>query len=245
MGTLYIVSTPIGNLEDITIRAMKTLFSVDYIACEDTRRTGFLLTQLKAKFTTLIYSNVVKRGKPKLISYYDEIESLRSLEIIDLLLAGNDVALVSDSGTPLIADPGFKLVNECIRRNIKVVSIPGPAALIAALSSAGLPTNQFLFLGYPPEKKNQRVNLFVELLSCFKTSEQIRPTYIFYCAPHKLEKVLMDLKEIFGDMEITLARELTKKHEEVWRGKVSQALSYFQKPVGEFVILFSPKNPDV
>lgn len=238
MSTLYVVSTPIGNLEDITIRAVKILFSVDYIACEDTRRTGLLLSQLQEKYTALIYGNVLKRNKPKLISYYDEIESVRSLEIMDLLVKENNVALVSDSGTPLIADPGFKLINECIKRNIKIINIPGPAALIAALTSSGLPPNQFLFLGFPPEKINQRLTLFKKLLSCFKTSEHIRPTYIFYCSPHKLDKVLFDLKEIFGDIEIIIARELTKIHEEVIRGHISEILVNIKEIKGELVILF-------
>lgn len=239
MGTLYIVSTPIGNLEDITIRAIKTLFSVDYIACEDTRRTGLLLTQLKAKFTTLIYSNVVKRDKPKLISYYDEIESIRSFEIIDLLLKENNVALVSDSGTPLIADPGFKLVRECLKRNIKIVSLPGPSAILAGLTSSGLPANDFRFIGYLPHKATKRQQLLKDILNDVRPDSQ-KYIVIAFEAPHRLKESLVDMKNILGNIDICICRELTKIHEEVWWGKVSEALSYFQKPVGEFVILFSP-----
>ncbi|OGG20076.1 16S rRNA (cytidine(1402)-2'-O)-methyltransferase [Candidatus Gottesmanbacteria bacterium RIFCSPHIGHO2_02_FULL_40_13] len=273
MSTLYVVSTPIGNLEDITIRAIKTLFSVDYIACEDTRRTGFLLTQLKEKYTALINCNEEEKDKPKgalqnnvdildtphrtvilnnrkdylgtspkLISYYDEIESVRSLEILDLLLKENSVALVSDSGTPLIADPGFKLIEECIKRKIKVVPIPGASAVVTALTTSGLPADKFIFLGYLPGRKIKRI----KLLKCILIDSRPRThlstfTVIVYESPHRLKDTLVDIKEIFGDIEIVIARELTKIHEEIWRGKISDALNHFSLPKGEFVILF----PDV
>lgn len=240
MGTLYIVATPIGNLEDITIRAVKTLLSVDYIACEDTRKTGLLLQELQKKFTTILYSNVVKAvDKPQLISYYDEIEFRRAPEIINLLIEDKNVALVSDSGTPLISDPGFKLVKECICQNIKIVPIPGPTSIITALTISGLPTNQFCFLGYPPDKQNQRIKLFSELLSCCRTSKQINPTYIFFCSPHKIQQTLTDLKEVFGDIEIVIGRELTKIYEEVWRGKITAAADGVNKFKGELVLLFN------
>lgn len=237
MSTLYVVSTPIGNLEDITIRAIKTLFSVDYIACEDTRRTGLLLSQLKEKYTTLIYS------KPKLISYYDEIESVRSLEIIDLLLKENNVALVVDSGTPLICDPGYKLIADCIKQEIKIVPVPGITSLITALTVSGLPPDKFLFIGYLPDSRNKRDNLLLDLQHRYASRHsevvgKFHLTIIFFETPHRLKESLEALKNIFGDMEIVIARELTKIHEEIWRGKVSDALVHFNSPKGEFVILF-------
>lgn len=207
--SLFIVSTPIGNLEDITLRAIKILKSVDTILCEDTRRTGLLLQHLHIK-------------KP-LIAYYDEIEDRKIPEIIELL-QHNSIALVSDAGTPLISDPGFKLVRECIKRGIKVESIPGPSAVLAALTSSGLPTDRFMFLGFFNKKSIPLV--------------QKNITSIFYCAPHKLLRDLEHLKMQFGDIEIVICRELTKVHEEVWRGLVSQALTHFADPKGEFVLLF-------
>lgn len=234
MGTLYIVSTPIGNLEDITIRAIKTLFSVDIIACEDTRRTGILLKELQSRFTPVLHSTKVHH--PSLLRLDDYTENKTASEIINALQNGKHVALVSDSGTPLISDPGYKLVSECIKRGIKVVSIPGPTAAIAALTSSGLPTNRFLFLGYPPEKQSSRENLFQSLPK--------NTTIIFYCAPHKLRQTLEDFKKVTGDIPIIICRELTKIHEEIWRGNLSSAFGRFNKPVGEFVILLQLQYQD-
>lgn len=210
MGTLYIVSSPIGNLEDITYRAQRILASVDVILCEDTRRTGLLLDHFKIK--------------KELLRYYDEIEDKRIPEIIELLETKN-IALVSDAGTPLISDPGFRLVRECIKRNIKVESIPGPSAILAALTSSGLPPDKFMFLGFVNTKNFPLV--------------QKNITTLFYSAPHKLRRDLEDLKTTFGDIDIVIARELTKIHEEIWRGKISEACNYFKKPQGEFVVLFN------
>lgn len=256
MGTLYIVSTPIGNLEDITIRAIKTLFSVDLIACEDTRRTGILLHELKER-----YGNVLSSLKPSLkpslkridhlsaaakklsmdisaerqsghgglIRLDDHTEDQQTPQIIEELTNGKSVALVSDAGTPLISDPGYKLVSEALKRGIKVVSVPGPTAAIAALTVSGLPTNHFMFMGYPPEKQSHRIKLFHSLPKDV--------TIIFYCAPHKLLQTLVDMKEVFGDIEIVIARELTKVHEEVIKLKVSKAIAKFSNPKGEFTTL--------
>jgi 16S rRNA (cytidine1402-2'-O)-methyltransferase len=231
MGNLYVVSTPIGNLEDITIRAIKTLFSSDLILCEDTRRTDLLLNELKSRYVTMFRYMITN---PQLMSYYDEIEDKRIPEVIDWLENGKNIALVSDSGTPLISDPGFRLVRECLKRGIKVESIPGPSAALAALTSSGLPPNKFIFLGYPPEKQNQRIKMFEDLthLNRFKC------TNIFYCAPHKLMRTLEDMKSVLGDLDIVVARELTKVHEEIWHGSISTAQKYFGKPQGEFVLLF-------
>ncbi|KKU82863.1 MAG: Ribosomal RNA small subunit methyltransferase I [Microgenomates group bacterium GW2011_GWA2_47_8] len=235
MGTLSIVSTPIGNLADITIRAIKTLFSVDIIACEDTRRTGMLLQELKKRYGSIaLHSNIL--STQKLVRFDDRQEQSQTPLLIEYLQQGKNVALVSDAGTPLISDPGYKLVSEALKRGIQVVSIPGPTAAIAALTSSGLPTNQFLFLGYPPEKEKHRFDLFQSLLT-MKPSNH--PTIIFYCAPHKLHQTLTDMQTVMGDIPIVIARELTKVHEEVWRGKSSEALQKFENPQGEFVILLS------
>lgn len=209
MGTLFIVSTPIGNLEDITIRAQKTLASVDLVLCEDTRRTARLTDT-------------------KLLRFDEHTEEKLIPEIIERLET-KDVALVSDAGTPLISDPGYKLVSESLKRGITVVSIPGASAALAALTSSGLPTNQFLFLGYPPEKQSHRLQTFSSLPK--------NTTIIFYCAPHKLIQTLNDMQQVLGDIDIVVARELTKIHEEVWRGTLSEALKHFSNPQGEFVLL--------
>ncbi len=227
MGTLFIVSTPIGNLEDITIRAIKTLFSVDFIACEDTRRTGTLLQELKKRFTN--------RKKCTLVRYNNHTENQQTPLLISRLTQGKNVALVSDAGTPLISDPGYELVSEALTRGIKVISIPGPTAAIAALTVSGLPTNHVLFLGYPPDKQSHRIKLFQNLL---QMNRFMYSTYIYYCAPHKLKQTLGDMKEVLGDIDIVVARELTKVHEEVWRGTISGAQKVFSLPKGEFVLLF-------
>jgi 16S rRNA (cytidine1402-2'-O)-methyltransferase len=235
MGKLFIVSTPIGNLEDITIRAIKTLFTVDAILCEDTRHTGLLMQECVRRYHELFDFN--PDWKPKYIAYYDEIEEKVLPEVIQRLSGSENLALVSDAGTPLISDPGYRLVSECKKRNIEVISIPGPSAVLAALTSSGIPMDKFFFLGYPPEKPSQRLKTFQSLLQCFKTLKQ-NPTYVFYCAPHKLIQTLIDMQAIFGDIPITVARELTKIHEEVWNGTISQALQKFTGPKGEIVLLF-------
>lgn len=252
MGTLFLVATPIGNLEDITIRAIKTLLSAEVIACEDTRKTGFLLSEIKKRYLSLFksdYNNshtlIYEKNSPKLISFYDSIETNRTPELIELLNNGHNVALVSDAGTPLINDPGYLLVKESRKRNIPVISIPGPAAFLAALTSSGLPANQFMFLGYPPKKTSHRKKLFNSIKDLLAGSQadplRNNSTMIFYCAPHKLEATLKDIMEIFGDIEVTLARELTKLHEQIWTGRIFDALTTFPHPKGEFVILFIPQ----
>lgn len=208
MEALYIVSTPIGNLEDMTTRAIKTLALVDLILVEDTRRTAHLLAS----------------DHPKLLRFDGHTED----NVLPEVFTYKNVALVSDAGTPLISDPGYKLVRECIKRGVSVVSVPGPSAVLAALTSSGLPANRFMFLGYPPEKQSHRRNLF--------TSLPKNTTIIFYVAPHKLKQTLSDLKESLGDINIVIARELTKIHEEIWRGKISETEKREFK--GELVVLF-------
>lgn len=225
MGILYIVATPIGNLQDITLRAIKILQSVDVIACEDTRKIGILL------------SKVLPEGpKPRLISYYEQNELQRIPEIINALRNGLNIALVSDAGTPTISDPGFKLVRECIREGIKVESIPGPSSVISSLVSSGLPTDKFLFVGYPPKKPGHRKTLFENL-----TKLPIKTTIILFEGPHHIIRTLNELKEVFGNIDIVICRELTKIHEEIRREKISSSIAHFSKtkPKGEFVILFN------
>lgn len=212
MGTLYLVSTPIGNLEDLSSRARRILTSVDLILCEDTRHTAKLL----------------QTPHPKLIRFDDHTENKLVPEILEIL-AQKDIALVSDAGTPLISDPGYRLVSECIKRGIKVVSIPGPSAVLAALTSSGLPANRFMFLGYPPEKQSHRTKLFRSLPKDI--------TIIFFCPPHKLTQTLEDLKQSLGNINIVIARELTKIHEEIWQGKLSEVQTREFK--GELVLLFT------
>ena len=196
-GTLYVVATPIGNLEDITFRAVRILGEVDRIACEDTRQTRKLLDR---------YSIATP-----LVSYHEHNEQSRSDELLRDLLAGKSIALVSDAGTPLIADPGYRLVRKARQQGVRVTPVPGPSALLVALSASGLATDAFLFGGFVPPKKSQRRKLLEEL----KTSQA---TLVFYEAPHRILETLDDVAEVLGDRPIVLARELTKIHEEFLEG---------------------------
>lgn len=236
MGILYVVATPIGNMEDITLRAIKVLGEIDYIACEDTRKTGLLLTKLKKIVINQGSGRIPSLSlfRPRLVSYREENETRMVPEIVNILLKGYDVALVSNAGTPSISDPGFKLVEECLRNGIKVVSVPGPSAILAALTSSGLPTDKFLFLGFLPKRQGKRQKVLRDLSLLLHS---IRATVVIFEAPHRLLTTMTDLKEIFGDIEIVICRELTKIYEEVWRGKISEAISHFQNPIGEFVII--------
>lgn len=229
MGTLYIVSTPIGNLQDISLRAVDVLKSVGAIACEDTRRAGTLLKVLQISDP---------ESRPVLISYYEQNEKKRIPEIITFLKNGKNLALISDSGTPTISDPGFKLVRECAKENIKVESIPGPSSVISSLVVSGLPTDKFLFIGFLPKKQGHRKKL---LDNVQKSQNLVKSTVILFEAPHRLVGTLEELKEIYGDIDIVICRELTKIHEEVRREKISESLAHFEKtnPKGEFVILFN------
>lgn len=228
---LYLVPTPIGNLEDITLRALNTLFTVEIILCEDTRKTLNLLNHYKKPEQSL----------PKLISYFEENELKRIPEIISELKKGTEIALVSNSGTPTISDPGFKLVRECWKEGIKVVSLPGPSSPTVALASSGLPTDKFIFLGFPSDKSGQRTKLFE---SAKNSLESLSATIIFFESPYRIQKSLTDLKNVFGDIEIVVSRELTKIFEETESKKISEFIDKFnsKQPKGEFVILFNPKD---
>ena len=200
-GVLYVVATPIGNLEDVTLRALRTLGEVEAIACEDTRQTAKLLAR----------HGIRKR----LISYFRPRENQRLPEILRLLESGRDVALVSDAGTPGISDPGFPLVREALRGGVHVVPIPGPCAATAALSAAGMPTHKFLFLGFPPPKTAARRKFLAALA-------KEDATLVFYLPLRKLKEFLGDIRDTLGDRTMVIARELTKVHEEFIRGKVGE-----------------------
>ena len=218
-GTLYLVATPIGNLADITHRALQVLSDVDLIACEDTRHTHKLLNHYGINTKT--------------ISYHEHNEQQRATELIDRLKQGTNVAVVSDAGTPSISDPGFRLVRAAIENEIVVVPVPGPSALITALIAAGLPTDEFFFAGFLPSRTNARCARLTELQS-------IPGTLIFYEAPHRLAQTLADAYQILGEREAVVARELTKLHEEIRRGLLSKlAADYAEKTDirGEIVVL--------
>src|SRR5829696_1554025 len=217
-GTLYLVATPIGNLADITHRALQVLKDVDLIACEDTRHTRKLLQHYG--ITT------------KTISYHEHNEQQRANQLIDSLKQGSDIAVVSDAGTPSISDPGFRLVRAAIENEIRVVPVPGPSALISALIAAGLPTDEFFFAGFLPPRSNARRARLGELKS-------VPGTLIFYEAPHRLAAMLQDAHEILGEREAVVARELTKVHEEIRRGLLNELSRHYQneEPRGEIVVL--------
>ncbi len=227
-GILYLVSTPIGNIDDISLRAIKTLWSVDAILCEDTRRTGMLLKELHER-----YPSFAPNQDHRFIPFYDQIEEQKLPEIIEQLEEGKHIALVSDSGTPLINDPGFRLVNEARKRSIQVTAIPGPTAAITALILSGLPCHTFTYLGFLPESSSARIKRL-------QTYVHISSTYILYCAPHKIRQTLLDIQQVLGDIDIVIARELTKCHEEVLQGTISSFLEREFK--GELVILFSLRH---
>lgn len=232
------MSTPIGNLEDITIRAVKVLFSSEIIFCEDTRKTGQLLSKLRSLDNLEINSGNKTLNSPKLISFFEGNEIEKIPLAVSLVQGGANIALVSNGGTPLVSDPGFKLVREAIRQDIKVETIPGASAVLTALTVSGLPTDKFLFLGFLPKKPVKRQKIW-QNLNCFGPA--FSPTVIIYESPFRLIKTLNELLDIYGDIEITIARELTKMYEEVRREKISNSVEHFSKtkPKGEFCLLFN------
>ena len=237
MGTLYLIATPIGNLQDITLRAIKKLFEVDVIACEDTRRAGILLETISTAYSTLRgRGNHNPDHRPRLLSYFEQNEIRRIPEILSLLHKGQNVALISDAGTPAISDPGFKLIRECVAHKIKVEAVPGPSSVVTALVVSGLPTDKFTFVGYPPKKGGHRIKFFEGIK---ESQKYVVSTVILFEAPHKLLKTLGEMQQVFGDIQIVLCRELTKVYEEIRRERISEAISHFEKtaPKGEFVLL--------
>lgn len=224
-GTLYLCGTPIGNLEDITLRVLRVLKEVQLIAAEDTRHTKKLLNHYN--ITT------------PLVSYHEHNRKARGEELIRRLQAGESIALISDAGMPGIADPGTELVQEAVAAGIPLVACPGPTAFVTALVVAGLPTDGFLFAGFPPRKGREREDFF-------NTLAAERRTTVFYEAPHRLLDTLADLQRAAGDRWLVVARELTKQHEEVRRGLISQHLEHFQResPRGEFCLVLAGRGEE-
>jgi 16S rRNA (cytidine1402-2'-O)-methyltransferase len=223
-GTLFIVATPIGNLEDITYRAVRTLAEVDLIAAEDTRHSLKLLNHFNI-------------SKP-LTSYFDHNQHFKGERILDSLRQGKKVALISDAGTPCISDPGYQLVRSAVAEGIPVIPIPGPCAAVTALSGSGLPTDMFTFAGFPPARQGKRRAFLADLAG-------LPGTLLLYEAPHRLEDSLRDIREVLGERQIIVARELTKIYEEFIRGSVSEVMASVSqgKVRGEVVILVAPGEP--
>ncbi|MDO8570264.1 MAG: 16S rRNA (cytidine(1402)-2'-O)-methyltransferase [Candidatus Daviesbacteria bacterium] len=224
MGKLSIIATPIGNLKDITLRAIEALQNSDAIICEDSRRTSILLNTYEIKHPFIILNNFNEnRVYP---------------QIIQRLINGENLCLVSDGGTPLISDPGYKLIRSCLEQGLEVDSLPGPSSVITALTLSGLPPDKFLFLGYLPEKPGKRIKQLQELYAIRLT---LSTTYIIFVAPHKLIRTLENMLEVFGDIKVCLARELTKIHQSVMKQKINVWLEDFEKvsAKGEIILLFN------
>jgi len=226
-GTLYVVSTPIGNLEDISVRARRILSEAPVIACEDTRTTGMLLKALE-----------IDRTGRRMVAYHDLNERRQAGQLVDILLEGSDIALVSDAGTPLVSDPGYRIVSEASARGIKVVPIPGPCSVVTALSAAGLPSDRFTFMGFVDAKSARR-------LHCFEQISRDVGTAIFFVPARTLDKVLAELQQARPESTVVVARELTKFHEEFVRGTPGECLAAFEGRTikGEVTLLVSiPKS---
>ena len=223
-GVLYLVGTPIGNLEDMTLRALRILKEADQIACEDTRHTQKLLTHYDIH-------------KP-LVSYHEHNEMTRAPELIVALEQGAKIALVSDAGMPLVSDPGHRLVSLCVRHRIPVVPVPGPSALLAALGASGLPNEEFLFVGFLPARAGERRRALERL----RIEDR---TIIFYEAPHRIAETVAEARAVLGDRQACLAREVTKLHEEFRRGRLSELeVSLEERPArGEITLLIGPADP--
>ena len=207
MGNLYIVATPIGNMEDMTQRAVKTLSEVDVILAEDTRRSGRLL-----KYFSI---------NTPLISFYEHNEDKKISAVIERLKKGENIAQITDAGTPTISDPGFKLVRECVRNKIKIIPVPGPSSIISALVASGLPTDSFTFLGYLPKKEGKR-KIFYDKIR--KLLYDIKTTVIFFQTPHRITKTLAEIEKNFPENNLSVARELTKVNEEIVSGEVKEVV---------------------
>lgn len=217
-GILYLVATPIGNLADITLRAIDVLRQVDFVICEDSRRSGLLLKHLEIKKPFKTYHE--HTGPPKKIAILEELKS------------GRSAALITDAGTPLISDPGFDLVRDAISAGIRVESIPGPSAFVSALILSGLPSHAFTFIGYLPQKEKARTHALQKLMHEPRT-------LIFYESPYRIQKTLKDMFDVFGDRPASVSREMTKKFEETIRGKLSDIIGALagRKILGEWAIV--------
>jgi len=215
-GTLFVVATPIGNLEDITVRALRILREVSLIAAEDTRRTAHLLARHAIATPTT--------------SLHEHNEAGKSASLIERLRGGDHVALVSDAGTPTVSDPGGQLIRAAIDAGIRVEPIPGPSAVLAALAASGLPTDSFSFLGFPPTRAKDRKSWFAQV-------KRIAGTVVFFEAPHRIRETMSELQRTVGDCPVAIGRELTKVHEELVRGPISEALAHLSDDRGEFTVV--------
>jgi 16S rRNA (cytidine1402-2'-O)-methyltransferase len=215
-GTLFVVATPIGNLEDITARALRVLREVSLIAAEDTRRTARLLTRYAIQ--------------TPMTSLHEHNEEKKTPQLVERLRAGSDIAIVSDAGTPTISDPGERLIRAAIDCEVRVEAIPGPTAAVAALAVSGLPSGTYTFLGFPPTRSKARAEWFKRLTI-------VGGTVVFYEAPHRVRATLQQIQDIVGDCRVSIARELTKVHEELVRGPISAVLAELSQPKGEFTIV--------
>ena len=215
-GTLFVVATPIGNLEDITVRALRILREVSLIAAEDTRRTAHLLARHAIATPTT--------------SLHEHNEAGKSASLIERLRGGDHVALVSDAGTPTVSDPGGQLIRAAIDAGIRVEPIPGPSAVLAALAASGLPTDSFSFLGFPPTRAKDRKSWFARV-------KRIAGTVVFFEAPHRIRETMSELQRTVGDCPVAIGRELTKIHEELVRGPISEALARLSDDRGEFTVV--------
>ncbi len=223
-GKLYIVATPIGNMEDITYRAVKILKQVDYIAAEDTRTTGRLLANYQVETPTQ--------------SYHDHNKEQKTPQLVEYLQSGLSIAIVSDAGTPGISDPAFYLVREAIRHEIQVVPVPGPSASIAALVSSGLPTDRWVFEGFIPKKKGRQ--------TWFKTMHSEERTIVIYESRYRVIRTLEDIQNYWGDRKVAVGREITKKFEEIVRGTCNEVIAYYNQHTlkGEFVLVVEGRKQD-
>tara|TARA_B100001750_G_C15255310_1_gene469900 strand:+ start:43 stop:729 length:687 start_codon:yes stop_codon:yes gene_type:complete len=222
-GNLYIVSTPIGNLGDVTFRSLEILKDVDCIACEDTRVTKKLLNHYNIKSKLIIYNDI------------NECKVMDN--IVKLIVNGKNIALVSDAGTPCISDPGYRLVNNCYKNNIEVLSVPGPSSVVSALSISGLPTDSFYFSGFLPRKKGRSTK--------FEVLSEISSTIIIFESPYRILKTLKDIYKFMGNRVISLCKEITKIHENVYYGYVEEIIDDLEKNTnikGEFVILIAKEG---
>lgn len=224
MGILYVCATPIGNLSDVSQRLIDKLKSADLIAAEDTRQTKKLLERYEVT--------------AKMTSYHEHNIKQKTSQIIDEILEGKNVALVSDAGMPGISDPGEELIKEAVAKGVKIVPIPGPSAVVTALAVSGLSTSRFVFEGFLPREGKQRRRILRKL------ADETR-TIVFYESPHRLAKALMDLLEIFGNRDVCIAREVTKVHEEFFRGTVASAIERFsgKEVLGEITLVIGGKRP--
>lgn len=225
MGELYIVSTPIGNRQDISLRALAVFRELNFLLCEDTRKTKQLLDFYQIE------------PLPRLVSFYEQNEAVRIPEVIAWLKQGKTVGLVSNAGTPLVSDPGYKLVRECVKENIQTVPVPGASALLAALVVSGLATDKFMFLGFLPKKQGKKEKLLNNIAKILKIQPQ---TVIFYESPFRVIKTLGLLQNLMPESQIVIGRELTKKFEQVLRGKPEELLERMRgkKIKGEIVLMF-------